>query len=154
MSMSDDGIARGVKVGGEDIPAPAAGALAAAAPEKATTLDSKGAVENGGELTVIYSDEDIAVLDKPSGLRTVPGKVVGPEAKTRAHVRLLSILVLCCCEKCVVGFVICLETAVGRTTPHISAQDTNTATILFLAFKSVLSSQEIGWPDAYSDGCC
>lgn len=35
---------------------------------------------------MIYSDEDIAVLDKPSGLRTVPGRVVGPEAKTRAHV--------------------------------------------------------------------
>lgn len=122
--MPDDGIARGVKFGGGDIPASAGGALAVAAPEEATTLlvDSKGTVENSGELTVIYSDEDIAVLDKPSGLRTVPGKVVGPEANTRAHVRLVSIYVLCFCETCVVLFVIRLQTAVGRTTPQMSPQ--------------------------------
>lgn len=45
---------------------------------------------NGGhlsELNILHSDDDIVVLDKPSGLRTVPGKAVGPEAKTRAHVR-------------------------------------------------------------------
>lgn len=70
---------------------------------------------------MIYSDEDIAVLDKPSGLRTVPGRVVGPEAKTRAHVRLVSICALCCCETCVVSFVICPDIAVGRTTPQISS---------------------------------
>lgn len=39
------------------------------------------------ELEVIFHDSDIAVLNKPSGLRTVPGKAVGPEAETRAHVR-------------------------------------------------------------------
>lgn len=39
------------------------------------------------ELEVIFNDDDIAVLNKPSGLRTVPGKAVGPEAETRAHVR-------------------------------------------------------------------
>lgn len=39
------------------------------------------------ELEVIFNDGDIAVLNKPSGLRTVPGKAVGPEAETRAHVR-------------------------------------------------------------------
>ncbi|CAM9361679.1 unnamed protein product [Pylaiella littoralis] len=38
------------------------------------------------ELEVIFHDSDIAVLNKPSGLRTVPGKAVGPEAETRAHV--------------------------------------------------------------------
>lgn len=105
LSMSDDGIATGVEVGGEDVSASAVAAPAAAAPEEATTLDSsKGAVENSGELTVIYSDEDIAVLDKPSGLRTVPGRVVGPEAKTRAHVRLVSRCTICCCETCAVWF--------------------------------------------------
>lgn len=32
-------------------------------------------------LTVLYSDEDIVVLDKPSGVRTVPGKAAaGPDA--------------------------------------------------------------------------
>lgn len=117
--MSDDGVATVAEVGGEDRPASAVAVPATAAPEEATTLDSKGAVENGGELTVIYSDEDIAVLDKPSGLRTVPGRVVGPEAKTRAHVRLVYVYALCCCETCVVWFVICPEAAVGHTTPQI-----------------------------------
>lgn len=37
-------------------------------------------------LDVIYSDDDIVVLNKPAGLRTVPGKMVGPDAETRAHV--------------------------------------------------------------------
>lgn len=41
------------------------------------------------ELSIIHQDDDIVVLNKPSGLRTVPGKAVGPEAKTRAHVRAL-----------------------------------------------------------------
>lgn len=43
--------------------------------------------QQDNKLDVVYSDDDIVVLDKPSGLRTVPGKVVGPEAKTKAHVR-------------------------------------------------------------------
>lgn len=38
-------------------------------------------------LDVIFSDDDMVVLNKPSGLRTVPGKVVGKEAETKAHVR-------------------------------------------------------------------
>lgn len=44
-------------------------------------------VEQAAELCVIYSDEDIAVLDKPSGLRTVPGKPSeGSEESSRAQV--------------------------------------------------------------------
>lgn len=42
------------------------------------------------ELSVLYSDEDIVVLDKPSGLRTVPGKATeGAEMQSRAQVRAL-----------------------------------------------------------------
>ncbi|CAM9238627.1 unnamed protein product, partial [Hapterophycus canaliculatus] len=36
-------------------------------------------------LDVIFTDADIVVLNKPSGLRTVPGKAVGKEAETKAH---------------------------------------------------------------------
>lgn len=39
------------------------------------------------ELDVVFHDDDIVVLNKPHGLRTVPGKASGPEAETRAHVR-------------------------------------------------------------------
>lgn len=39
------------------------------------------------ELGIMFHDEDIVVLNKPQGLRTVPGKASGPEAETRAHVR-------------------------------------------------------------------
>ena len=39
-----------------------------------------------GELNVVYSDDDIVVLDKPAGLRTVPGKAMGPDTETKAHV--------------------------------------------------------------------
>ena len=89
--MSDDGVSRTVELEGENQPSSSTAALTATAPEKAATADDTAtAVENREKLTVIYTDEDIAVLDKPSGLRTVPGRVTGPEAKTRAHVRVLS----------------------------------------------------------------
>ncbi|CAN0052807.1 unnamed protein product [Ectocarpus sp. 8 AP-2014] len=38
------------------------------------------------DIDVIFSDTDIVILNKPTGLRTVPGKAVGPEAETRVHV--------------------------------------------------------------------
>lgn len=51
---------------------------------KATAVDC---VEQAAELCVIYSDEDIVVLDKPSGLRTVPGKPSeSSEESSRAQV--------------------------------------------------------------------
>lgn len=51
---------------------------------ESTTVDC---VEQAAELCVIYSDEDIVVLDKPSGLRTVPGKPSeGSEESSRAQV--------------------------------------------------------------------
>lgn len=55
----------------------------------ASRIDAAAVVPaaQSSELEVIFNDNDIAVLNKPSGLRTVPGKAVGPEAETRAHVR-------------------------------------------------------------------
>lgn len=39
------------------------------------------------ELDIVFHDDDIVVMNKPHGLRTVPGKASGAEAETRAHVR-------------------------------------------------------------------
>lgn len=50
--------------------------------------DAAAAPAPASELEIVFHDDDIAVLNKPSALRTVPGKAVGPEAETRAHVRL------------------------------------------------------------------
>lgn len=38
------------------------------------------------ELDIVFHDDDIVVMNKPHGLRTVPGKASGAEAETRAHV--------------------------------------------------------------------
>lgn len=56
-----------------------------------TSTTGDGA-KDAAELCVIYSDEDIVVLDKPSGLRTVPGKPRAEdlESSSRAQVQRFS----------------------------------------------------------------
>lgn len=95
--MSDKGMARGLepKINGGISAVASASAAEVLAVEAGvadkTTIDHSSIdlaldSQHAG-LDVIYSDDDIVVLDKPSGLRTVPGKVVGSEANSRAHVR-------------------------------------------------------------------
>lgn len=45
---------------------------------------------HSGELRVVFNDEDILVLDKPSGLRTVPGRPTTneQELESRAEARI------------------------------------------------------------------
>eukprot|EP00903_Cladosiphon_okamuranus_P011065 g10446.t1 len=47
---------------------------------------TKGDAPVTSELDIIFHDDDIVVMNKPHGLRTVPGKASGAEAETRAHV--------------------------------------------------------------------
>lgn len=49
--------------------------------------ENNGEDGSASELKIIFNDDDIVVIDKPHGLRTVPGKASGAEAETRAHVR-------------------------------------------------------------------
>lgn len=48
---------------------------------------------HSGELRVVFNDEDMVVLDKPSGLRTVPGRPTtnGQELESRAEARIRTV---------------------------------------------------------------